>query len=78
MESCKSCKYWIEVGKSIAQVGDFDLSADLGSCTSPDALDGIVRSEQDDSFFTVHMIIGQSTGLFTRSDFGCKYFNLNT
>ncbi len=71
---CSSCKYWMrggaEISDQIVQISEDDN----GSCFSTDAKDSIIRTEQSDSFLSIQLIMGITSGLYTKHHFECKYY----
>lgn len=45
-----------------------------GQVYSIDAIMNVIRTEEDGESLTISVIVGIGTGLYTRPEFGCRFF----
>ena len=72
--NCSNCKYWAEIGETMGKIGELSIDDKIGSCSSQDAIMNVIRTEEDGESLTISVIVGIGTGLYTRPEFGCRFF----
>lgn len=72
---CNTCKHWHPVGNHTTNTGGIYQETPVGACHNSEALDGIIRTEQEEISLSLTVIVGVATGLITKEGFECCYWD---